>query len=85
LNYPELRHRICENWLKWGAEEPAIVEDKGSGISLVQDLRGDEFAGFPRAIVFKPLGDKLSRMHARPAKIEAGHVLVPKQADWLDE
>jgi predicted phage terminase large subunit-like protein len=68
-----------------GAEEPPIVEDKGSGISLVQDLRGDQLAGFPRAIVFKPVGDKLSRMHAQSAKIEAGHVLVPKQADWLDE
>lgn len=85
LNYPELRRRIYENWLKWGAEEPPIIEDKGSGISLIQELRGNQFAGFPKAIAFKPEGDKLTRMHAQSAKIEGGHVYVPRHADWLDD
>lgn len=84
LNYPDLRRRIYRNWLDWGAEPP-IIEDKGSGISLIQELRGDEFAGFPKAIAFKPEGDKLSRMHAQSAKIEAGHLHVPRHADWLDD
>jgi predicted phage terminase large subunit-like protein len=84
LNYPDLRRRIYRNWLDWGAEPP-IIEDKGSGISLIQDLRGDDFPGFPKAIAFKPEGDKLSRMHAQSAKIEAGHVHVPRHADWLDD
>jgi len=83
LRYPDLRRRIYQNWLKWGAEPP-IIEDKGSGTSLIQDLRGDEFARF-KAIAFKPEGDKLSRMHAQSAKIEAGHVHVPRHADWLDD
>ena len=84
LNYPDLRRRIYRNWLDWGAEPP-IIEDKGSGTSLIQELRGDEFAGFPKAIAFKPEGDKLSRMHAQSAKIEAGHVHVPRHAEWLDD
>jgi predicted phage terminase large subunit-like protein len=85
LNYPDLRRRIYENWLNWGATEPPIIEDKGSGTSLIQDLRGDQFAGLPKAIAFKPLGDKLTRMHAQSAKVQAGHVLVPRHADWLDD
>ncbi len=85
LNYPDLRRRIYQNLLKWGAAEPPIIEDRGSRTSLIQELRGDEFAGFPKAIAFKPEGDKLSRMHAPSAKIEAGHVHVPKHADWLDD
>ncbi len=85
LNYPDLRRRIYQNWLKWGASEPPIIEDRGSGTSLIQELRGDEFAGFPKAIAFKPEGDKLSRMHAQSTKIEGGHVHVPRHADWLDD
>jgi predicted phage terminase large subunit-like protein len=84
LNYPDLRRRIYQNWLDWSAGPP-IIEDKGSGISLIQELRGDEFAGFPKAIAFKPEGDKLSRLHAQSAKIEAGHVHVPRHAAWLDD
>ena len=84
LNYPDLRRRIYQYWLRWGAEPP-IIEDMGSGTSLIQDLRSDEFAGFPKAIAYKPEGDKLSRMHAQSAKIEAGHVHLPKRANWLDD
>jgi predicted phage terminase large subunit-like protein len=85
LNYPDLRRRIYQHWLQWGATEPPIIEDRGSGTSLIQELRGDQFAGFPKAIASKPEGDKLSRMHAQSAKIEAGHVHVPRHADWLDD
>jgi predicted phage terminase large subunit-like protein len=58
-----------------------IVEDKGSGTSLVQDLRGDGIY----AIGIAPEGDKVMRMSAQSARIEAGSVLLPKQASWLDD
>lgn len=32
-----------------------------------------------------PEGDKLMRMNAQSARIEAGSVLLPKQAHWLEE
>jgi predicted phage terminase large subunit-like protein len=85
LNYPDLRRRIYRHWLDWGATEPPIIEDRGSGTSLIQELRGDQFAGLPKAIAFQPDGDKVSRMHRESAKIEAGHVHVPERADWLDD
>ena len=38
----------------------------------------------PRPIGRKVEGSKVDRMVAQSAKIEAGHVLLPKEADWLD-
>lgn len=33
----------------------------------------------------KPEEDKLTRLHAQSARIEAGHVHLPEQAPWLDD
>lgn len=61
-----------------------IVEDKGSGTSLIQDLRHcDEDAPYP--IAFVPETDKVTRMSAQSAKIEAGHVFLPRRAEWLED
>ena len=38
-----------------------------------------------RPIPFKPMGDKVTRASAGSAKIEAGHVLLPESAPWLDD
>ena len=84
LRYPDLRRRIYENWQIWGAHS-IIIEDRGSGTSLIQELRGDSFPGFPKPIAFKPEGDKLTRIHAQSAKIEARHVYLPANAIWLPE
>src|SRR5262249_13268482 len=40
--------------------------------------------GMTCPIGVKPDGSKADRMVAQSAKIEAGHVHLPKQADWLD-
>jgi predicted phage terminase large subunit-like protein len=53
-------------------------------MALLQDLRSDPPAGMPRPIGQKPEGSKIDRMVAQSAVIEAGHVHLPKQADWLD-
>jgi predicted phage terminase large subunit-like protein len=37
-----------------------------------------------RPIGRKPEGSKSDRMVAQSAKIEAGHVHLPREADWLD-
>jgi len=38
----------------------------------------------PRPIGRNPEGSKADRMVAQSAKIEAGHMLLPREADWLD-
>jgi phage terminase large subunit-like protein len=38
----------------------------------------------PHPIGQKPNGSKADRVVAQSAKIEAGHVYLPRNADWLD-
>ena len=55
----------------------------GSGTALIQDLHHE--VGMPHPISFKPDVDKTTRMHAQSVKIEAGHVYLPRRAEWLGE
>jgi predicted phage terminase large subunit-like protein len=58
-----------------------LIEDKGSGQSLLHDLRADQV--FAKAIL--PEGDKIVRMSACSAIIESGAVHLPHSATRLDE
>ena len=58
-----------------------LIEDHASGIGLQQRLKRQ---GFP-IIPFKPKDDKVMRMYAHTATLEAGKVLLRKGAPWLDE
>jgi predicted phage terminase large subunit-like protein len=83
LQYPALRRKIASLAIQYGAEA-VLIEDAGPGMTLLQDLRHDLPDGMPRPIGQKPEGSKLERMMAQSAKIEAGHVHLRKNADWLD-
>jgi predicted phage terminase large subunit-like protein len=81
FNYPSLKQRVVTLYQNHRANA-ILIEDAGSGIPLIQDLRCE---GSVRPIAFKPKGDKVTRASAASAKIEAGHVLIPKTAPWLDD
>ena len=81
LEYPGLRKRVVEEAQKHGAQV-VLIEDKGSGTNLIQDLRQD---GTYRPIPIMPEGDKVTRMSAQSAKIEAGYVVLPERATWLQD
>lgn len=59
-----------------------LIEDRASGVQLIQELRS---AGRARVQGVAPKGDKAMRMQAQTAAIEAGNVLLPAQAPWLDD
>ena len=80
LQYPDLK-RLAGDLAASFRADVVIIEDKGSGTSLIQDLVRD---GTLHPIAFKPEGDKVLRMHAGTARIEAGQVWLPKEAPWLD-
>jgi predicted phage terminase large subunit-like protein len=77
--YPTLKKRLLE---ATGNYQPTavIIEDKSSGTSLLQDLKRD--CVIP-CIAVNPLGDKVIRMSAAAASLEAGRVHVPEHAHWL--
>jgi predicted phage terminase large subunit-like protein len=58
-----------------------LIEDQASGTALLQILKREQLPVIP----VKPKGDKVMRMHAHTATLEAGKVLVPKAATWLDD
>ncbi len=60
-----------------------LIEDKGSGTALIQQLRA-EANGIAYPTAFVPREDKLTRLHAQSARIEAGHVYLPERAPWRD-
>ena len=80
VDYPALKASANALAKTWGARR-VLVEDAGSGTSLVQELRA-EISG---VIGVKPIGDKVSRMAVASAKFEAGQVLLPERAAWLAE
>jgi len=79
LEYPDLRRRIAAHAEAHGAAT-VLIEDAGSGTHLIQDLKRE---GKLRPIAMRPEGDKIVRMEAQSAVIEAGHVLLPEEAPWL--
>ncbi len=83
VDYPELRHSVIEHARRL-RPDVILIEDKGSGIGLIQDLRADS-EGFP-VIAWNPGHfDKETRMRVHSAKIEAGVVWLPPEAPWLEE
>src|SRR5262245_23345392 len=84
LQYPELKHAVFQQHNRWQAVVPdytLVIENKGSGLSLIQDLKRENI--YP--IAMQPEGDKVMRMVAHAAKIEAGAVHIPTDAPWIDE
>jgi predicted phage terminase large subunit-like protein len=83
LQYPDLRCKIASIAAQHGAQT-ILIENAGPGITLLQDLRHTPPPGMPHPIGQNPNGSKADRVVAKSAKIEAGHVYVPRNAHWLD-
>jgi predicted phage terminase large subunit-like protein len=84
LEYPLLKRKVREVYETYSrvcSNRTVLIEDAGSGTSLIQDLRSEGL----RAIAVKVEGPKELRMSVQSAKIEAGHVFLPKSAPWLGD
>ena len=83
LSYPELKRAVVDQW-KRHKPSKVLIEEKSSGISLLQDLRAE---GVFRVESYKPPPgtDKLMRLGAQSIKFEQGSVLLPAYAPWLQE
>lgn len=93
MAYPDLRDRVKKEWGsvygdKQVSADVVLIEEKGSGISLVQDLR---LAGVPVKAYNPGRADKIQRLHAVSHLIYGGRVYIPestkyggKFATWSD-
>jgi len=78
MQYPDLKRAVVAQADFWSARI-VLIEDKASGTQLIQELRQTQ----SRVKGVKPEADKVMRMLAQTPEIEAGCVLLPKEAPWL--
>lgn len=80
LPYPALKKLIKAQYDKWNPDT-VYIEDKASGISLLQDMRS---LGIPLR-EYQPDGDKVVRAHAVTPFIESGRMLLPDEHEMLSD
>lgn len=84
LEYPALKRKAVALQQQFSATR-ILIEATGLGLSLAQELSGIEFPEMPNPIQIKPTESKEVRLQAQSAKIEAGHIYLPREAPWLAE
>jgi predicted phage terminase large subunit-like protein len=83
VTFPQLKRALIELFRKFRPQK-ILIEDKSSGISLIQELRFDSIYGI-EAYKPAPGSDKIMRLGTQSIKFESGRVYLPKQAPWLDD
>ena len=79
MDYPTLKRMVVEKAREF-KPSTILIEDKASGIQLVQELK---YEGLHVVRGVKPEGDKKMRLLAQTATIENGFVHLPKDSPWL--
>lgn len=83
LDYPTLRRKVLEQLARY-KPQIILIEDRASGTQLIQDLKYESGQRI-RPYDPPPQTDKIMRLHSQTAHFEAGKVLLPSAAPWLDE
>jgi predicted phage terminase large subunit-like protein len=80
FDFSELKRAVIGQRAKWPGAH-VLIEDKGSGTSLIQELRRDQVSTIP----ISPETDKVTRLYATQPRFESGSVHFPEAASWLDD
>ena len=81
LEMPALKRRVVDEADRWKAER-VLIEDKGSGTGLIQELSA---AGFGKTKAIIPTGEKGFRLGNVTPIFEEGRVFLPASAPWLED
>jgi predicted phage terminase large subunit-like protein len=81
LEYPDLKRAVVGLW-RQHKPDCILMERAGSGISLWQDFRAN---GPFRLTMVPPIASKEERFNGCLGEVEAGHILLPAEAPWLDD
>jgi predicted phage terminase large subunit-like protein len=79
MEYPALKRAVASKAEQW-QPHAILIEDKSSGQSLIQEMRGN-FA--QPVIALEPEGSKLDRLVSCSSLYEAGLVFHPEHGPWL--
>jgi predicted phage terminase large subunit-like protein len=86
FEYPELVTQAIALWKKWKCEGHTthlVIEDKGSGSSLIQSLKNERIYVSPCKL--KLDGDKVMRLTAEAAEFHAGSVYLREDTPWVGD
>jgi predicted phage terminase large subunit-like protein len=81
LEYPDIKRAIQGQHRDW-QPELILIEDAATGTPLFQELSRE---GMRMIAACRPDIGKEERVIAQSAKLEAGLVLIPQSADWLED
>ena len=82
VTFPDLKKQV---YLLYNRHAPGtiLIEDKGSGTQLIDQLLDEDNPHLPRPIRRTPKEDKIIRMAAQCAVMEQGRVHVPRNASFM--
>ena len=81
LEFPDLLASIEALITKY-KPNAVLIEDHSSGTGLCQQLQKNGVAG---VIPIRPVNDKATRMFTETTKLQAGNLILPKVAPWIDD
>ena len=84
LEYPDLKRAVKEQ-AKLYKPSMVLIEDKASGIQLIQELKRDGEHNLNIKACTPGDKDKTMRLHLQTAAFENGQVFLPKNASWLSD
>lgn len=79
MEYPDLKRAVLAQKRAWRPDQ-ILVEQASTGLALVSELRAMEHYD---VIAIQPRTNKVDRMIACTAEIEAVKFLLPSEAPWL--
>jgi predicted phage terminase large subunit-like protein len=80
LDYPDLKSAVLRLRCQWQADK-IIIEDACSGKSLWQEFRTQ---GQFRPVMWPVTDSKEERFVGTLGEVEAGNILLPEEAPWLE-
>lgn len=83
VNFPDLVkavRQLCERY----CPSTLLIENAASGMQLFQVLRDTPMPYVPTPSACRPEQDKVTRLAAVSAQIEAGNLVLPDHAPWLE-
>ncbi|MEQ6248950.1 phage terminase large subunit [Sulfitobacter sp. HNIBRBA3233] len=81
LDFPDLKHKAIALGDLWKADR-VLIEDAATGRPLLQECRQTDQSRF---ILVRPEKNKEIRFNSACAPVQAGNVLLPREAPWLPE
>ena len=80
LDFPGTLQMIRAMSRQYPEARAVLIEDKANGSAVIQTLQKELFC-----IPVNPKGGKVARVHGVAPAIEAGHVLLPERAVWVED